>query len=124
MRTRTLVLALAAGAATFLVVTAAVSEALLPVIEFSVLVGLPAGVVAGVLSAAVVLLWAGEGSDPGRRRAATAFGAFGAAFVTGWFLDLGGVASLIAGSVCGVVVGVGSYFYLRAHGREPAETPT
>ena len=56
MRVRTLALALAAGAATFLVVTAVVSEVLLPVIEFSVLVGLPAGVAAGAAAAVLVLL--------------------------------------------------------------------
>ena len=36
---------------------------------------------------------------------------FLAAFAAGWFLDLGGVASLVAGAVCGVAVGIASYFY-------------
>ncbi|OAQ52644.1 hypothetical protein HTG_09975 [Natrinema mahii] len=63
MRGRTLGYAAAAGIAAFLVVVVAVSELLVPAIEFSVLVGLPAGVGAGVLVAAVVFVQFGRHAD-------------------------------------------------------------
>lgn len=81
MRRRTVGYAAAAGIAAFLVVFLVVSEALLPYIEFSVLVGISVGLVAGALAAAVVLTQIGQGSSRTRRGLANALGSFGVALL-------------------------------------------
>jgi len=81
MDARTLALALAAGLATFLVVGAAVTEFALRWIEFSLFVGLPVGLVAGVTAAATVVLGSGDEASARSRRVAVAVGAFGVAFL-------------------------------------------
>ncbi|WP_254763148.1 hypothetical protein [Natrinema marinum] len=115
MRLRTLGSAAAAGTATFLLVFAVVSELLLPYIEFSVLVGLPAGIAAGVSVAAVVLVQFGRDGDPTRRALARALRAFGVAFlavfVVAWLgsgVTIAIAAGTLLGTLAGIVVGVRS----------------
>ena len=81
MRARTAGAALAAGIAALLVVGVVATElGTAAGIEFSLFVGIPAGVVAGVAAAAVVFLRL-EDPDAARRRPAVALAGFGAAFV-------------------------------------------
>lgn len=97
---------LAAGVAVFLVVALVVTELLAPRIEFSVLVGLPAGIVAGLAAAAFVAVRQGS-PGTGRRRGAIAFGNAGVAFVVVlvgavWLLGL--PVTLAIGTAAGVAV--------------------
>lgn len=111
-------LALLAGIAAFLVVGIAVTELLSPRIEFSLFVGIPAGLMAGVVAAAAVALWFGR-EDAGARRAAVALGAFGGAFLAttvavGILAGVGLLASMLAGGVVGLAAAV--LGYLRGPG--------
>ena len=115
MRPRALGYAGAAGIATFLVVFVVVSEALLPFLEFSVFVGLPAGLVAGVSVAVFVLVQFGRNEDRARRPLALALGTFGSTFLVGLVIALGGfqtgvtisiTVAAVLGSLVGLVVGV------------------
>ncbi|MFB6139888.1 MAG: hypothetical protein ABEJ26_05585 [Halosimplex sp.] len=90
METRTFALALAAGLAVFVVVGAAVTEFALRWIEFSLFVGLPVGVVAGVTAAALVVLGSAGGAPVRQRRVAAALGAFGVAFLLAFAVAVGG----------------------------------
>jgi hypothetical protein len=124
MDLRTLVAAAAAGLATFLVVAAAVSELLLPVVAFSVLVGVPAGLVAGAAVAAVVLLAIGD-RDRRRRRLALALSAFGVTLlavfgVAVWVGRAGVTASLVAATLAGLLAGAAAYLRDRAASRATA----
>jgi hypothetical protein len=80
MKPRTLGLALVAGLAAVLLVGIGVTELLQPRIEFSLLVGIPAGAVAGAVTAAAVARGV-AGDGPGPRRVAFTVAAFGAAFL-------------------------------------------
>jgi hypothetical protein len=95
-----------AGVTTFLLVTVAVTSLLERWIEFSVFVGLPAGLLAGVLAfGAVAFRLAGAAPGP-RRRLAGAVTGFSAAFL----LTLLGLTIGWNGSVAlsiGVALGVG-----------------
>ncbi|QLG50299.1 hypothetical protein [Natrinema halophilum] len=99
MNIRTHGYAVAAGIAAFLVVFVVVSELLLPYIEFSVFVGIPAGIVAGVLTAVTVLLFSRE-TDRTRRPLAVALGTFGVTF-------LGILVVAIGGFQAGVTISIG-----------------
>ncbi|WP_415380962.1 hypothetical protein [Halosimplex sp. TS25] len=81
MRIRTLVLALAAGLAAFLAVGVAVTEVALRWIEFSLFVGLPVGLLAGVTAVALVITGLGTGVSHLRRRIAVTVATFGLAFL-------------------------------------------
>lgn len=114
MRLRTPLLALAAGTATFLLVAAAVSEVLLPRIEFSVFVGIPAGLAAGLVVGAVVFLGLLDHEYGRRYRMAASLGAFGAAALLVLLaarvaLGLTNSQSLVLAAVGGVLAGVASY---------------
>ncbi|MFD1563718.1 hypothetical protein ACFR99_09175 [Haloarchaeobius amylolyticus] len=104
MRLRTLGAAGAAGLATFLLVFVIVSEALLPYIEFSVLVGVPAGLVAGALIATVVLVQSSQDDGRTRRPLALALGTFGVTFLVGFVVALGGLQAGVAISIAGAAV--------------------
>lgn len=81
MRLRTVGFALAAGVAALLVVGVIGTElGTAAGIEFSLFVGVPAGLVAGAAAAAVVFLRY-EDPEPSRRRPAVALAGFGATFV-------------------------------------------
>lgn len=113
MNLRFLGSAVAAGLATFLIVGVAVTELLSSRIEFSLLIGIPAGLAAGAVAATLVALGSTEGAPAQRRRVATAFGAFGAGFLgvlaAGLLLPVGTVVGIVLGIAVGVVLGVASY---------------
>lgn len=124
MNYRLLGLTLAAGLATFFVVGVAVTELLQSRIAFSLLVGLPAGLVAGAFAASLVAWGVTEGAPAQRRRLATAFGTFGLGFlvvlVAGSLLSVGVTISIVIGVGVGVVIAIASY--LRATGETPAQS--
>lgn len=113
MRARTLGYAAGAGIATFLVVFVAVSEVLLPYIEFSVLVGIPAGLVAGSLAAAFVLTQTGQKANSTRRGLARALGTFGVvllvAFALALVLQLSATISIVVATAIGLLAGAGVF---------------
>lgn len=114
MTVRSLLVALAAGVAAFIVVGAAVSEYTLRWIEFSVFVGIPAGLAAGAFVAAGVYLGLADDAPAQRRRVASAFGGFGVAFVVllvglAAGLGLGTVQSMVVAAVAAAVIGGGLY---------------
>lgn len=88
-------LALGAGLAIFIVVGVIVTELASTWIEFSLFIGLPAGLIGGVAVAAFVYYRLGS-PDPTRRRPATALTGFGAAFLVVLF---GGVTFGLRNSV-------------------------
>lgn len=91
MNLRGVALALGAGLAAFLVVGVIVTEVGTAYTEFSVFLGIPAGLVAAVVVVVTVLLGYGESVSPGRRRAASAVGAFGLLFLLGLVVGVGAV---------------------------------
>lgn len=122
MNYRTIAVALVAGIASFLVVGIAVTAVAERWIEFSVFVGLPAGLVAGAIAAAAVSLGLGEGAPAERRRLALAFGLFGAGFLATLVVlavaGQGVVLSTAAGVAVGIVAAVAGY--LRGRKTPPA----
>jgi len=130
MRLRTLFLALAAGIATTLLVGAAVTEALLPTIEFSALVGLPLGLAAGfVVGSLVLILLAGRDTATEHRHAATAVGVAGivllAVFGLAVFLlGQGAMIGLIVGAVVGLAAGAGTFVWLARSGEQSVHAVT
>lgn len=127
MRPRTVLLALVAGIAALLTVGVAVTELAAGAVEFSLLLGLPAGVLAGLAAAAVVLARL-ESLDPARRRPAVVLVAFGGTFLAvlvGLAVGLGvrnslalpvaAVLGVVAAAVAGALRG-------RRGGRRPDGT--
>ncbi|WP_126664299.1 hypothetical protein [Haloterrigena salifodinae] len=102
----------AACLATFLIVTVAVTDLLQSRIEFSLLVGIPAGLVAGAVTGGVVA-WRFADGAPERRRIASAFDAFAiavlVAIVTGSLLPVGTTLTVVGGTVVGLLTAVGVY---------------
>lgn len=116
MQLRTVGSAAAAGLASFLVTFVAVSELLLPDIEFSVLVGIPAGLVVGAIVAAFVLLHSGRETTQTHHRLAWALGTFGVVHLITFLvatagLRFGAVVSLGGATAVGLIVGVVVYVY-------------
>lgn len=114
MTVRSLVLALAAGIAAFLVVGIAVAEFTQPWIEFSLFVGIPAGIAAGAFTAAAVYLGLAEDAPARRRRLAGTFAAFNVGFllglvVLGFVGNLGVVMAIVGSIVLGLVVATVAY---------------
>lgn len=106
MNLRSLAFAVVAGLASFLVVGLAVTAVAERWIEFSLFVGLPAGLVAGAVAAAAVYLGAADDGPAERRRVATSFGLFGIGFLaTLVVLALAG-QGLVVSTVVGVAVGL------------------
>jgi hypothetical protein len=107
--------ALAAGVGAFLLVGATVTAVLEPRIEFSLLVGLPAGLVAGAL--AVVLVAMGLRADGERSsRLALAAGWFGIAFLVvavGVAVLLSVTLGLVAGAAAGLIAAAVAAFRTR-----------
>lgn len=101
-------LALAAGLAAFLLVGVAVTELASRWIEFSLLLGLPAGLIAGVV--ATVLVGGGLARSEGRRYDAALAGGFaGAAFLVvsvAVAVLTTNTYGIIAGALGGVVVAI------------------
>jgi hypothetical protein len=105
--------ALVSGLAAFVAVGAAVTEAALAWIEFSLFVGLPVGALAGVVTAVGVYLGLARDAPNRRRTIAIATGAFGAVFLGVLLLaavaaDLGVATSLAVGGVLGAVAAAGA----------------
>lgn len=124
MNVKSFGLTLAAGLAAFLIVGVAVTELLQSRIEFSLLVGLPAGLLAGAITIAAVALSLGDRVAPKRRKVAYSAGVFAVAFlvvlVTGAILSQGITIAIIAGIVLGL--GAAVVTYLRVS--RDAESPT
>lgn len=119
MNLRLLGLTIAAGLATVIIVGVAVTELLQSQIEFSLLVGIPVGLFAGAVVAALVAWGTTEGAPTQRRRVAIAFGAFATSFLAvlaaGVVLPIGTVLGITLGIGVGVVVAIVSYW--RTTGR-------
>ena len=114
MTRKSLGYALAAGIAAFLVVGATVTELAAARIEFSLFVGLPAGIVAGAAVAAAVAYGLGAETAPRQRRLAVSIASFGLGFlaalvVLSSLVGLGVVLSMGLGVVVGLVAAVVSY---------------
>lgn len=111
MGIRSIALAAGAGVAAFLLV--AVTELARPRIEFSLFVGIPAGIAAGAFTVAVYPGLADD-APASRRRAAGAAAAFGVGFVVvfvalGWVAGVGAVTAIVGAVVAGLAVGVAAY---------------
>lgn len=113
MNLKSLAFALFAGLAAFVVVGVGVTATLESSIEFSVLLGIPAGLGAGAIAAAAVYLGIGDDAPAERRRVATAFGLFGAGLLATLVVlaaaGQGITLSIVAGIVVGLVAGVVGY---------------
>lgn len=123
MRLRYVVATVASGIAGFLVAGIVTTELVAPYIYFSLFVGIPVGLVAGVAVAAIVAVGLGPAAGPGRRRVALALGTFGVVFLLALFgiaggLGTGVVLALVAASVLGLVAAV--IVYLKFEGGEKA----
>jgi len=117
--------ALAAGVAAFLVVGVTVTELAAARIEFSVFVGIPAGVVAGMAVTAAVAFELADVDSPQRYRLAGAVAGFGVGFlaaviVLSGLVGLGVVLSMALGVVVGLVAAVVSY----VRGSTTSDSPT
>ncbi|MFD1598933.1 hypothetical protein [Halobellus rarus] len=112
--------AVAAGIVAALVAFVAVTELLSPSIEFSVFLGLPAGLVAGVVVAAAVLF--GFGTDDGSRPLAAALLAFAFVFLVAFGglligVGVGAVVALVPSIGMATVAGLAVFLWLRGVGR-------
>ena len=121
MDLKSVVLAAVAGVAAFVVVGVATTELVAPWIEFSVFVGIPAGVVAGTVATVGVYLGLADDAPAQRRRVAVSVAGFGVVFLTVLFagagvFEMGVLAALGLGAVLGVAAAVVSY---RQTPREP-----
>ena len=121
MNAKTLGLALAAGTAAFLLVGVAVTEFTQPWVEFSLLLGIPAGVAAGAFAAAGVYLGLADEAPARRRRVAGAFGGFGAVFLFA-LVALAGLFRVGITLALGVAFAVGLAAGVGAYLRGPAGT--
>lgn len=124
MNLRSLALAVVAGLASFLVVGLAVTVVAERWIEFSLFVGLPAGLVAGAVAAAAVYLGLADDGPAERRRVATSVGLFGVGFLaTLVVLALAG-QGLVVATVVGVAVGLVAALvgYVRGSTASPGTT--
>lgn len=113
MRARTLALAGLAGIAGLVLVGAAVTELLAAWIEFSLFLGIPAGLLAGGAAAFLVLVRL-EDRSATRRRPALAAAGFGVTFVATLLLGTFGVGlpnsiAIPAAAVVGLVGAVAGY---------------
>jgi len=114
MQFKSLVGALLSGIAVFLVVGVAVTEFAQSWIEFSLFLGIPAGLAAGVFTAGAVYLGLADDAPASRRRVAGAFAAFGVAFLVllvtlGLVVNIGVATAIIASIVVALVVAAVAY---------------
>lgn len=84
-------LALPAGLAALLLIGALVTEVLSARIEFSAILGLPAGVVAGLAAFAFTYTWLGTAPGSGRRGIAVGSSVFGALFLAALVVGVAGL---------------------------------
>lgn len=109
MSFRSLLLAIGAGIAVAILVGALVSELAQPWIGFSAFLGIPAGLAAGLFTAAAAYLGLADGATMRRRRMADTFAAFGAGFlvallVFAWLLGVGATVAIVASFVAAFAV--------------------
>ena len=121
MSLKSVSLALLSGIAAFLIVGVAVTEFTQPWIEFSLFLGVPAGLATGAFTAAGVYLGLADDAPAGRRRIAGAFAAFGGGFivalvVSGWIVNIGVTTAIVISVI--VALAVAAVAYLRG----PKET--
>lgn len=113
MNLETLGLVFGVAIATFLLVGLAVTELVQPWIEFSLFVGIPAGLLAGAITGALVVLGLRTEAPAQSKRVALAFAVFGLVFlvvVVGVNLaGLGMLISTLAGIVVGLFASIGVY---------------
>lgn len=124
MSLKSLGLALAAGITAFLVVGVAVTDLAQPWNEFSLFLGIPAGIVAAYTAAVVYLGLADD--TPGRRHCfAGTFAAFGVAslaalVVLAGLVDLGLALALVLPS--GIALVATAVAYIRGPNRKPTDS--
>lgn len=110
MDLRAFALAGAAGVAAFILVGVAVTEVTVRWIEFSLFVGIPAGILAGVVASIVVYLGLTRDTPKVRRRVALALGTFGATFlavlVVAVLLERTVVMSILLATATGAIAGL------------------
>jgi MFS-type transporter involved in bile tolerance (Atg22 family) len=126
MEFKSLLGALLSGIAVFLVVGVAVTEFAQPWIEFSLFLGIPAGLAAGVFTAGAVYLGLADDAPASRRRVAGAFAAFGVAFLVllvtlGWVVNVGVTTAIIVSLLVALVVAAVAY---RRGATAGGETPS
>lgn len=115
MNLKSFALAIVAAIAAFLVVGGTVTALAEPRIEFSVFLGIPAGLIAAVIVFIAVYLGLADDASHKRYRVAFAVGLFGVGFiavlVVGAVVGLGVVVSMLVGIVAGVLAGIGGYLW-------------
>ncbi|MFB6164705.1 MAG: hypothetical protein ABEJ31_06055 [Haloarculaceae archaeon] len=115
MNVRNFLLVAASGIAALLLVGVAVTELAAPAIEFSLFLGIPAGVAAGLGVAGLVAVGLGATSTPARRRASQAVGTFGLTFlvvllVFVWPLSTSPSTALAAAAIAALLTAIGAYW--------------
>lgn len=121
MNAKHIALTVLAGVAAFLVVGVAVTELLAPRIEFSLFLGLPAGLLAAVIAMVAVAVGFGR-DEAASRRVAVAVGTYGAVFLAtavavGSVVGQGVLASMLVGVVAGLAAGGWTYVRDPSAGR-------
>ena len=118
------VYALGGAVASFIIIGTLVTEVLRGTIAFSVLVGLPAGIIVGIIVGVFVSWSLGPGTSPRRRRLAVGIGAFGVTFVVVLLLVAGGAGirnslalpvAALAGVIAAVTTAVDPPDRIRGH---------
>lgn len=124
MELRDVALAVVSGLATFVIVGVAVTEVTAEWIEFSLFVGIPAGVISGVAVTLVVYLGLTSETPGTRRPIAIGLGTFGGVFilvlVLGLIINTPTVTVLLVATAVGVVGGIIAF----ARGRQQATSVT
>lgn len=113
---RTLVPAIITGVSGFIIFGVIATEIASPYIEFSVFVGIPVGLIAGLVLTALVIATLGT-DDPAKRRSGASVASFGIAFLVVALLVAGILRlrislSLIIGGVAGIIGAVATYVRL------------
>lgn len=111
---KSVTLALLSGIAAFLIVGVAVTEFAQSWVEFSLFLGIPAGIVTGAFTVAAVYLGLANDAPVGRRRIAGAFAAFGVSFIValvvlGWIVNIGVTTAIVSSVVVALVVAAVAY---------------
>ena len=133
MNLKSVSLALLSGVAAFLIVGVAVTEFAQPWIEFSLFLGIPAGLATGAFTAGAVYLGLADDAPGGRRRIAGAFAAFGVGFIVslvvfGWVINVGVTTAIVISVVVALAAAVVAYLRgpkeMTATIGDDSDTPT
>ena len=114
MNLKSVSLALLSGIAAFLITGVAVTEFAQTWIEFSLLLGIPAGLATGALTAIGVYLGLADDAPANRRRIAGSLAAFGGGFtialvVLGWIVNIGVTTAIVSSVIVGLAVAAVAY---------------